>query len=172
MYSVKIILPKFPFRSHLKFHPFTFTFCVHCLPTKFRMADSAAVSSSVKPGLTNTRATAFVTQNLPPKQPPKPLGPPVAISPLIRFSRWAALFAGLAYGVSRTGLLEKKEERLHEIQERKRPALEAKAAKEKMARAREEMLTLSKEIGIPLPADFEQQFRVPDVPAAVSHAKH
>jgi F-type H+-transporting ATPase subunit e len=127
--------------------------------------------SSVPAGMTLTRQTAFVTQKAPSRAPPKPLLPPAAISPLIRFSRWTALIAGLTYGMYRTGRLEKKEERLHEIEEKKRPALEAAHAREKMIKTREEMLTLAKQVGVEVPASFNDDFKVPDYVVA-TQSKH
>lgn len=132
----------------------------------------AVKPSSVPAGTTYTRASAFVTQNAPRKPPPKLLGPPMPISPLIRFSRWSALILGVTYGVYHNRHLVKKEERLHEIEERKRPAREAAAAKVKAYKTREEMLTLAREVGVPVPADFEDQFRTPDVVVVNTHGKH
>ncbi|GAU95835.1 hypothetical protein RvY_07380 [Ramazzottius varieornatus] len=128
------------------------------------------VSMDTKPsGATLARQTAFVTQRASPKPPPKPLLPPAPISPTIRVARWAALIAGLSYGVWHNRRLVRKEERLHEIEERKRPAREAAALREKNARTREEMLVLAREVGVPVPDDFEDQFRVT---SDTKHGKH
>lgn len=108
------------------------------------------------------RQTSFAYQNAPKHPPAKPLLPPAPISPLIRFTRWSALALGLTYGFYHNRRLNKKEARHHEHEEKLRPAREAAAAREKMIKQREEMLTLAAQVGMPVPADFDQQYKVPD----------
>ena len=142
------------------------------------MADSqaptiASLAAKKPEGMTITRATAFVTQNAPKKAPPKPLGPPLAISPLIRTVRWTALIAGLTYGFYRNRGLMVKEDRLAEIKELQRPAVEANKKRDAVIRTRQDMQMLARDVGVPLPADFEEQYKIPElVPVPGPHVKH
>ncbi|KAK3915135.1 ATP synthase subunit e, mitochondrial [Frankliniella fusca] len=73
--------------------------------------------------------------------------PPVNVSPLIRFSRWTLLIAGIAYGATRYNRLAAKEKILREEAriENERMAPILKAEKERLVRA--EIAALEKEVG-------------------------
>ncbi|XP_055343870.1 uncharacterized protein LOC129591980 [Paramacrobiotus metropolitanus] len=122
-------------------------------------------------GMSLARRTAIITQKPPTKPPPKPLLPPAAISPAIRVARWTALIAGLGYGFYRNRRLEKKEQRLKEYEDKHRPAREAAAAREKAIRNREEMLQLAAQLNMPIPADFDQQYKIPDSTVTIVQTK-
>ncbi|XP_038045528.1 ATP synthase subunit e, mitochondrial-like [Patiria miniata] len=53
---------------------------------------------------------------------------PVAVSPLIKFSRYSALFLGIAYGSRRNKSLEKSEGELLRLKELRKAADEKKVA--------------------------------------------
>ncbi|KAH9492948.1 hypothetical protein Btru_023903 [Bulinus truncatus] len=77
------------------------------------------------------------------------LNPPKQnISPLIRFSRWSALLAGIVYGTYRYNYLSKREVEIqkheNEIKERHRQKL----LKLQQEKSLEEMTALGKEAGV------------------------
>ncbi|XP_076364340.1 ATP synthase, subunit E [Tachypleus tridentatus] len=87
------------------------------------------------------------------------LAPPVRVSPFIRACRWGALTAGVLWGMTRYRSLSKKENALREYEEKQRVILEARRAEEKKRANKEELLYLAKESGVPIPPNFEEQFK-------------
>ncbi|KAL7297816.1 hypothetical protein TKK_0008849 [Trichogramma kaykai] len=67
---------------------------------------------------------------------------PVRVSPLIKFGRWSFLALGVAYGAFHQNRLSKRENARREIEERERPAREAKLAAEKKIAADAELKAL------------------------------
>ncbi|XP_043463134.1 ATP synthase subunit e, mitochondrial-like [Leptopilina heterotoma] len=64
---------------------------------------------------------------------------PVRVSPLIKACRWTFLVTGIVYGIYNHNKFSKREAMLREIEERERPAREAKLAAEKKIQLAEEM---------------------------------
>lgn len=60
-----------------------------------------------------------------------PFGPPVRVSPLIRFGRWSFLGAGILYGAFHQSRLSKREEKLREIEAKEKVIRDEKLKKEK-----------------------------------------
>ncbi|CAH2217420.1 jg7605 [Pararge aegeria aegeria] len=60
-----------------------------------------------------------------------PYGPPVKISPLIKFGRWSFLTAGILYGAFHQNRLSKKETKLREIEAKEKVIRDEKLRKEK-----------------------------------------
>lgn len=87
------------------------------------------------------------------------LAPPVRVSPFIRGCRWGALILGIMWGATRHRSLSKKEAKLREIEAKKRVILEAKQAEEKKRLNKEEMLYLAQQAGVPIPPNFDEQFK-------------
>ncbi|XP_067129484.1 ATP synthase subunit e, mitochondrial [Centruroides vittatus] len=87
------------------------------------------------------------------------LAAPVRVSPFIRGCRWGALVLGIMWGITRQRSLSKKEAKLREIEAKKKVILDAKRAEEKKRLNKEEMLYLAKEAGVPVPPNFEEQFK-------------
>ncbi|XP_033222158.1 ATP synthase subunit e, mitochondrial-like [Belonocnema kinseyi] len=66
---------------------------------------------------------------------------PVRVSPLIKACRWTFLISGILYGAYHHKRLSQKEAMLREIEERERPAKQAKiAAERKLAIAAEQRM--------------------------------
>lgn len=78
------------------------------------------------------------------------LGPPVAVSPLIKFARWTLLSVGVLYGVSRQASLEKKEAKLKVIRAQNKAIKDAKIAEEKARSNAAELAELGKMAGTKL----------------------
>ncbi|XP_022206416.2 ATP synthase subunit e, mitochondrial [Nilaparvata lugens] len=68
--------------------------------------------------------------------------PPVDVSPLIRFSRWSLLFAGIAYGAFWNSRFTKKEAALKPILEKEKAERDAFLAAQKLKTAEEEKAAL------------------------------
>ncbi|KAF7491017.1 hypothetical protein SSS_06682 [Sarcoptes scabiei] len=90
---------------------------------------------------------------------PKPeLGAPVRVSPFIRFCRWSLLIAGIMYGFKHERTLAERE-RLHRKNLREQKAIwdaEQKILADR--RTREQLLSLAKELNVPIPEDFDKQY--------------
>ncbi|XP_063544137.1 ATP synthase subunit e, mitochondrial [Cydia strobilella] len=71
-----------------------------------------------------------------------PYGPPVRVSPLIRFGRWSLLTVGIAYGAFHQNRLSKREAKLREIEAKEKPIRDAKIAAEKALAAAAEIKAL------------------------------
>ncbi|GMT10388.1 hypothetical protein PFISCL1PPCAC_1685 [Pristionchus fissidentatus] len=87
---------------------------------------------------------------------------PIAVSPLIRFSRWAALGLGVLWGAYRLTAIREYHADIREWEHEKAVAKAAEAAKQKKWLAKEEMRYLMKVVNIP----FEEgvaQFGVEDL---------
>ncbi|XP_064603753.1 uncharacterized protein LOC135469144 [Liolophura sinensis] len=76
------------------------------------------------------------------------LGAPKAVSPLIRFARYAAFGSGLLYGIFRLRSLEKKEVVIQEHENKIRAQIAERVAREKAIASKAEMDGLAKEAGI------------------------
>ncbi|XP_026486435.1 ATP synthase subunit e, mitochondrial [Vanessa tameamea] len=75
-----------------------------------------------------------------------PFGPPVKVSPLIRFGRWSFLTAGILYGAFHQSRLSKKETKLREIEAKEKVIRDAKMKEEKARAAAAEMKALEEMI--------------------------
>ncbi|XP_068626068.1 ATP synthase subunit e, mitochondrial [Battus philenor] len=71
-----------------------------------------------------------------------PYGPPVRVSPLIRFGRWSFLTAGILYGAFHQNRLSKKEAKFREIEAKEKVIRDAKLKEEKAIAAAAEMKAL------------------------------
>ncbi|OWR48026.1 H+ transporting ATP synthase subunit e [Danaus plexippus plexippus] len=71
-----------------------------------------------------------------------PYGPPVRVSPLIRFGRWSFLGLGVAYGAFHQNRLSKKEAKLREIEAKEKVVKDAKLKEERQRAAAEELKNL------------------------------
>ncbi|XP_063371557.1 ATP synthase subunit e, mitochondrial [Cydia amplana] len=71
-----------------------------------------------------------------------PYGPPVRVSPLIRFGRWSLLTVGIAYGAFHQNRLSKREAKLREIEAKEKPIRDAKIKAEKALAAAAEIKAL------------------------------
>ncbi|KAG6462131.1 ATP synthase subunit e, mitochondrial [Manduca sexta] len=71
-----------------------------------------------------------------------PYGPPVRVSPLIRFGRWSFLTAGILYGAFHQNRLSKKEAKIREIEAKEKVVRDAKLKEEKAIAAAAEMKAL------------------------------
>ncbi|XP_034838103.1 LOW QUALITY PROTEIN: ATP synthase subunit e, mitochondrial [Maniola hyperantus] len=71
-----------------------------------------------------------------------PYGPPVKISPLIKFGRWSFLATGILYGAFHQNRLSKKETKLREIEAKEKVVRDEKLRKEKELAAAAEMKAL------------------------------
>ncbi|XP_039762161.1 ATP synthase subunit e, mitochondrial [Pararge aegeria] len=71
-----------------------------------------------------------------------PYGPPVKISPLIKFGRWSFLTAGILYGAFHQNRLSKKETKLREIEAKEKVIRDEKLRKEKEIAAAAEIKAL------------------------------
>nr|ADO33016.1 H+ transporting ATP synthase subunit e [Biston betularia] len=71
-----------------------------------------------------------------------PYGPPVRVSPLIRFGRWSFLTAGILYGAFHNSRLSKKETKFREIEAKEKVIRDAKIAEEKKIAAAAELKNL------------------------------
>ncbi|KAI5634116.1 ATP synthase E chain domain-containing protein [Phthorimaea operculella] len=71
-----------------------------------------------------------------------PYGPPVRVSPLIRFGRWSFLGAGILYGAFHQSRLSKKEAKLREIEAKEKVVRDEKLKAEKAAAAAAEIKAL------------------------------
>ncbi|XP_063632435.1 ATP synthase subunit e, mitochondrial [Cydia splendana] len=71
-----------------------------------------------------------------------PYGPPVRVSPLIRFGRWSLLTVGIAYGAFHQNRLSKREAKLREIEAKEKPVRDAKIKAEKALAAAAEIKAL------------------------------
>lgn len=68
--------------------------------------------------------------------------------------RWGALAAGVFYGAFHYGRLSRKETKRREYEAQQMELMKGKREAEKAARAREEMISLAKETGTPIPPNF------------------
>ncbi|CAF4892274.1 ATP synthase subunit e, mitochondrial [Pieris napi] len=75
-----------------------------------------------------------------------PFGPPVRVSPLIRFGRWSFLTAGILYGAFHQNRLSKKETKIREIEAKEKVIRDEKIKKEKAIAAAAEMKNLEEMI--------------------------
>ncbi|XP_077543861.1 ATP synthase, subunit E [Haemaphysalis longicornis] len=82
------------------------------------------------------------------------LAPPVSVSPFIRACRWGFLTAGILYGAYNYRRLSRKEAKVREYEAKQMEILKAKKEAEKGKVMREEMITLAKEVGVPVPPNF------------------
>ncbi|KAJ8705774.1 hypothetical protein PYW08_012820 [Mythimna loreyi] len=71
-----------------------------------------------------------------------PFGPPVRVSPLIRFGRWSFLATGILYGAFHQNRLSKREEKLREIEAKEKIVRDEKLKKEKAIAAAAEIKAL------------------------------
>ncbi|XP_075989516.1 ATP synthase, subunit E [Anticarsia gemmatalis] len=71
-----------------------------------------------------------------------PYGPPVRVSPLIRFGRWSFLGAGILYGAFHQNRLSKKEAKFREVEAKEKVIRDEKIAKEKALAAAAELKNL------------------------------
>ncbi|XP_053645267.1 ATP synthase subunit e, mitochondrial [Cherax quadricarinatus] len=82
------------------------------------------------------------------------LAPPVRVSPLIKFGRWAALLTGIIYGRSHFKSLSAKEAILREEEAKHAVIRNAQLAEEKNRLNRGEMIYLAEQAGVPVPPNF------------------
>ncbi|XP_045457105.1 ATP synthase subunit e, mitochondrial [Melitaea cinxia] len=75
-----------------------------------------------------------------------PYGPPVKVSPLIRFGRWSFLTAGILYGAFHHSRLSKKEAQFREIEAKEKVIRDAKMKEEKARASAAEMKALEEMI--------------------------
>ncbi|KAJ8704085.1 hypothetical protein PYW07_013379 [Mythimna separata] len=71
-----------------------------------------------------------------------PFGPPVRVSPLIRFGRWSFLATGILYGAFHQNRLSKRETKLREIEAKEKVVRDEKLKKEKALAAAAEIKAL------------------------------
>ncbi|VVD04019.1 ATP synthase subunit e, mitochondrial [Leptidea sinapis] len=71
-----------------------------------------------------------------------PYGPPVRVSPLIKFGRWSFLSVGILYGAFHQNRLSKKEAVIREIEAKEKVIRDAKIKEEKARAAEAEMKNL------------------------------
>ncbi|XP_013195243.1 ATP synthase subunit e, mitochondrial [Amyelois transitella] len=71
-----------------------------------------------------------------------PYGPPVRVSPLIRFSRYSLLGAGILYGAFHQSRLSRKEAKFREIEAKEKVIRDEKLKKEKALAAAAEIKSL------------------------------
>ncbi|KAL0803420.1 hypothetical protein ABMA28_012842 [Loxostege sticticalis] len=71
-----------------------------------------------------------------------PYGPPVRVSPLIRFGRWSFLTAGILYGAFHQNRLSKKEAAFREVEAKEKVVRDAKLKEEKARAAAAELKSL------------------------------
>ncbi|XP_041968796.1 ATP synthase subunit e, mitochondrial [Aricia agestis] len=71
-----------------------------------------------------------------------PYGPPVKVSPLIRFGRWSLLTTGILYGAYHQSRLSKKEAKLREIEAKEKVIRDEKLKQEKALAAAAELKSL------------------------------
>ncbi|XP_018334830.1 ATP synthase subunit e, mitochondrial [Agrilus planipennis] len=67
---------------------------------------------------------------------------PVKVSPVIKFFRWSFLSAGVLYGAFHQSRLSRRENARRELEEKERPAREAKLAAEKKINSEREIKEL------------------------------
>uniref|UniRef100_A0A6M2E0Q1 ATP synthase F(0) complex subunit e, mitochondrial n=1 Tax=Amblyomma tuberculatum TaxID=48802 RepID=A0A6M2E0Q1_9ACAR len=82
------------------------------------------------------------------------LAPPVSVSPFIRACRWGFLTAGIFYGTFSYRRLSRKEAKVREYEAKQMELLKGKREAEKQKQIREEMITLAKDVGVPVPPNF------------------
>ncbi|XP_026318348.1 ATP synthase subunit e, mitochondrial [Hyposmocoma kahamanoa] len=78
-----------------------------------------------------------------------PYGPPVRVSPLIRFGRWSLLTVGIAYGAFHQNRLSRKEAKFREIQAKEKVIKDAKLKEEKAIAAAAEIKALEEMVSGP-----------------------
>ncbi|CAH0403990.1 unnamed protein product [Chilo suppressalis] len=78
-----------------------------------------------------------------------PFGPPVRVSPLIRFGRWSFLTAGVLYGAFHQSRLSKKEAKFREIEAKEKVVRDAKIKAEKEMAAAAELKSLEEMVNTP-----------------------
>merc|ERR1711988_108091 len=76
------------------------------------------------------------------------LAAPKAVSPLIKFTRWTALIAGIGYGSMRFNSLAKQEVVIQAEYDIKRKEIAERVAREKAAASEAEMKNLAIEAGV------------------------
>ncbi|XP_037577671.1 ATP synthase subunit e, mitochondrial-like [Dermacentor silvarum] len=82
------------------------------------------------------------------------LAPPVSVSPFIRACRWGFLTAGILYGAFNYRRLSRKETKIREYEAQQMEMLKGKREAEKQKKMRDEMITLAKDVGVPVPPNF------------------
>uniref|UniRef100_A0A131YGT4 ATP synthase F(0) complex subunit e, mitochondrial n=1 Tax=Rhipicephalus appendiculatus TaxID=34631 RepID=A0A131YGT4_RHIAP len=82
------------------------------------------------------------------------LAPPVSVSPFIRACRWGFLTAGIFYGAFNYRRLSRKEASIREYEAKQMEMLKGKREAEKQMKTREEMISLAKDVGVPVPPNF------------------
>ncbi|CAK1555954.1 unnamed protein product [Leptosia nina] len=71
-----------------------------------------------------------------------PYGPPVRVSPLIRFGRWSFLTAGILYGAFHQNRLSKREVKIREVEAKEKAIRDEKIKREKAIAAAAELKNL------------------------------
>ncbi|XP_014271549.1 ATP synthase subunit e, mitochondrial [Halyomorpha halys] len=79
---------------------------------------------------------------------PTNFAPPVNVSPLIRFGRYAMLIAGVSYGAFWQSRYTKKELSLKDVKTREKAARDERLAKEKALASAAELAELEKMAGV------------------------
>ncbi|XP_053205706.1 uncharacterized protein LOC128394571 [Panonychus citri] len=87
-----------------------------------------------------------------------PLRTPFNVSPFIRFSRWALLISGVAWGIHRQKVNSKTENDYREFIDKMKPIWMENKKRIKAEMTREELVGLAGAINIPVPADFDKQY--------------
>jgi len=90
------------------------------------------------------------------------LRPPINVSPFIRFCRYAALTAGIAYGWYRYRELKAIHVEVRDYEHRQQLAEEHKQHKIKGWKAREDMETLAREVGLKWTPELQKQLGLVD----------
>merc|ERR1711962_1365505 len=85
------------------------------------------------------------------KMPALPLKAPLKPSGLVKTARWALLLTGVAWGNHRWHIHHATEQAWREKEAIEKPIRDAKAAKDKAALDRIEMITLAGDVGVPVP---------------------
>ncbi|XP_038220980.1 ATP synthase subunit e, mitochondrial [Zerene cesonia] len=75
-----------------------------------------------------------------------PYGPPVRVSPLIKFGRWSFLGVGIVYGAFHQNRLSKKEAKIREIETKEKAIRDEKLKQERAIAAAAEMKNLEEMI--------------------------
>lgn len=76
------------------------------------------------------------------------LGPPVRVSPLIKFGRWSLLSVGVVYGLYHQGRLSKKETAYRVVEQKQKAIRDEKLAKEKKIASDREIRELEEMAGM------------------------
>merc|ERR1712141_833373 len=89
-----------------------------------------------------------------PKMSAFDMGAALRPSALIRTTRWSLLLVGIWYGNRRYNQLLKQEDEIRAYNARMKPVWDAEKAEKAAKLNRENMLTLAKEVGVPVPPGF------------------